>query len=580
MKKIMKNKYLIVAASVMVALSSCKNTDLTPTDSITDATFWRTTNDLEQYANGFYGNLGEANAFGDDNTDVRLNNNISNFFVGAYTVPNSDDSWSFNTIRNINYFLNRYQTVKGDQNLINQYVGEVRFFRALEYWGKIKRYGDYPWYEKDLGTSDEDLIFKGRDTRVFILGKIIEDLEFACANMQAKNKVQTGRLYNMVAYSQLARVCLYEGTRAKYANDATFTGELSATKLLEKAAKAAKFVMDNGGYAIQFDAVPYCKPVSDDKPLNYYAMFTQLTDVSSSSETILARIYIKDLVMHGMTRQLPGGTGMTRAMFQQYLCTDGLPTAVSPLYGGDEWLEDELKNRDRRLYQTIDNRAMTYIYRDGQATINQFPSIGGGIPTGYNLIKFRHSDPDQTIANACWTQWYLYRYAETLLIFAEAQAELGVLTQSEVDMTINVLRRRGGVAPLNISSIVTDPNWLDYGYTLSPVLHEVRRERSVELMAEGFRYDDIMRWRAGKLLTNPLAVYGTLVTPTVVKNYPGIFDTGAGTGVKLADYKGKQYIRTYMNIEGGYPWNDKMYLYPVPKEQISLNPKLTQNPGW
>lgn len=578
----MKFKLLIISIASIVLVSACDVVDLTPTDSINDATFWKSTNDLMQYANSFYNNLGGAGATYDDGTDVRLNNQINTFFSGAYVIPDTDTSnWNFRIIRNANYFLNRYQTVTGSETLINHYVGEVRFFRALEYWSKVKRFGDYPWYDKDLTTDDIDLIYKTQDPRNYVVGKIIEDLEFACSNMQAKTAVQSGRLYNMVAYAQLARVCLYEGTRAKYANDATFTGDLSPTSLLTKAANAAKYVMDNGGYSIVMDASPYCQPVDNGHPLNYYAMFTQLNDVSNGTETILARVYYQNRLMHNVTRQSnESSTGMTRAMFEQYLCTDGLPFSVSPLYQGDETMETELVNRDRRLYQTIDNRSLPYQYRNGANEVNDYPAISGSSPTGYNIEKFHHTDPNQWIANACWTQWYLYRYAEILLVYAEAKAELGTITQSDVEATINILRSRAGVTPLTIASITTDPKWPDYGYTLTPVLYEIRRERAVELMAEGFRNDDIMRWRAGKLLENPLSVYGCRVTPTVIANYPNVFDLGSGEGIKLVDYQGKRYIRAYMNLDGGYKWNDKMYLYPVPKNELSLNPNLKPTSGW
>lgn len=574
----MKHKYLVVATSALLALSSCGVTDLTPSDSINDAIFWKTTNDLELYANSFYTNLGGIDAWYDNNTDVRLSNQSSDYFSGAYVAPDADGAWSFSTIRNANYFLTRYQTVVGEQAVINHFVAEVRFFRALEYWNKVKRYGDYPYYDKDLGTSDEELIYKARDPRAFVVGKIIEDLEFACKNLRSKKDVATNRLYDYVAYAQLARVCLYEGTRAKYANDNTF----NANELLDKAAKAAKYIMDNGGYSITMDAAPYAPPVDAQHPLNYNAVFAQLSAINNSSECILAREYKQDLLMHNVSRQLEeSGSGLTKAMLIQYLCTDGKPIAISPLYKGDDSLNQELTNRDRRLYQTIDNRYLPYKLEKGAIVVNNYPSIGGGSPTGYNFMKLHHSEPTQWIANACWIQWHLYRYAETLLIYAEAKAELGAITQEDVNLTINKLRQRGGVAPLDLAAIEVDPNWPNYGHALTPVLYEVRRERAVELIGEGFRFDDIMRWRAGRLLENPLAVYGCTVTDYVIAKYPGVFDTGSGSGLKLVNYNGKRYIQAYTNnVKNGYTFNDRMYLYPVPKNQISLNPALTQNPGW
>lgn len=575
----MNYKSLLVALSALFALSSCNVTDLTPTDSFTDATYWRTTSDLELYANNFYKNLGGADAFYDNNTDVRMNKSSSSFFDGSYVVPESDESWSFSTIRNINYFLNRYQTVVGDPAIINHYVAEVRFFRALEYWNKVKRYGDYPWYDKDLTLSDEELIFKGRDPRAFVVGKIIEDLEFACNNLRKKNQVATNRLYDFVAYSQLARVCLYEGTRAKYAADAT----LDATALLTKAATAAKHIMDNGGYALVTNATAYVAPVDPAHPLAYYALFTQLDKISGNTECILAREYKKDIVIHGVTRQLEdGGNGLTKAMINQYLCIDGKPIAGNHLYLGANTLDEELTNRDPRLYQSIDNRFLPYKLDPVKGiVVHTLPNINGNAPTGYNTMKSHHTDPNQWTANSCYTQWYLYRYAEVLLIYAEAKAELGTITQADVDASINKLRARVGMANLDITSIVVDPNWPNYGHTLTPIIYEVRRERAVELLAEGFRYDDIMRWRAGKLLENPLAVYGRNVSDQMLIDYPKTFDVNQGNLTTVV-HNGVRYIQVYTNnVKNGYTWDDKYYLYPIPKGQLSLNPKLKpQNRGW
>lgn len=577
----MKYKSLLVAVSALFTLSACEVTDLTPTDSFTDATYWKNPTDLELYANNFYNNLGGIDAFYDNNTDVRIDKTSSNFFNGSYVVPDTDDQWGFGTIRNANYFMARYQTVRGDAALINHYVAEIRFFRALEYWAKVKRYGDYPWYDKDLKLSDEELIFKGRDPRAFVVGKIIEDLEFACNNLRSKADVATNRLYNFVAYAQLARVCLYEGTRAKYAQDNTF----DANGLLQKAERAAKYIMDNGGYSIVQNAIPFTQAVDATHPLSYNAMFTQLDKINNNGECILAREYRKEILMHGVTRQMEdGGNGMSKAMINQYLCTDGNPIAVSPLYKGIDSLNGELANRDRRLYQTIDNMYLPYKKDPTLGVVtNRYPNISGGSPTGYNVMKLHHSDPNQWIANNCWTQWFLYRYAETLLIYAEAKAELGTINQSDVDMTINLLRNRAGVAPLNIGAIANDPNWLDYGHSLTPIIKEVRRERAVELMAEGFRYDDIIRWRAGKLMENPLAVYGSSVSDYMlnsIKPYDKTFDVNGGN-LKTTILNGIRYIQVYSNsVENGYTWNDKYYLYPIPKNQLSLNPKLEQNQGW
>lgn len=568
----------ILYIGILIGCFSCEVTDLIPEDSITDVTYWKTPADLELFANQFYSNLDGPSATADDNTDIVATKNINTFVSGAYVVPNTDDGWKWTNLRNTNYFLNRYQTVTGDEKLINQYIAEVRFFRALDYAAKIKRYGDVPWYDKDLNTSDTELIFKARDPRSLLISKIIDDLEFACTHLQEPAKVAKGRLHTYAAYNLLARFCLHEGTHAKYHQSAT----IDATGLLKKAATAAKYIMDNGGYAISTtQSAPY---EFADYPLPYYALFVQLTDISDDKEVILARHYQKDVLMHGVTRQVEAaGSGLSKVFVEQYLGTDGKPASLHPNYS-DETIEVEVNGRDPRLYQTIDNKHLPFKIDRGKIVINEVTTVDASrCPTGYHTMKMHHPDPNQWTANACYTQYPVFRYAETLLIYAEACAELGQADQTVIDQTINLIRSRVNMPPLQVNAITPDPNKLDYGYELSDLLREIRRERSIELIREGFRWDDIVRWKAGKLFENPKCILGMTVNKEVAANYaPGTFDLdGSGSGIPLADINGKKLIRLYTNIQGGYKWNDKCYLYPLPKDELALNPNLLpQNPGW
>ena len=592
----MKKKYIGVLwiASALTLFSACDATDKFPTDSFTDENFWTSTQNLELYANGFYGNLGGANSHLDENTDIRPTTNISSYLSGSYVVPTSDDNWSWGNLRNINHFLENYSKVEGDEETINRYVGEVRFFRALDYFSKVRRYGDVPWYNKALQLEDTALIYKGRDPRALVVDSIIADLEFACQTIPEPSKVDKGRLHKYVAYQQLARVCLYEGTLEKYSNKQREMNERSKM-LLKKASDAAKYIIDNGGYDIvSMDS--YAPQIDDDHPLDYAALFSQTEDISDSKECVLARIYAPGLVVNSLSRDMEEATnsGMSKMMINQYLCTDGKPIGTTDLYKGDNTLEDEITNRDRRLYQTIQTQYLPYKYADGEITLPNNPAvIASNMPTGLNVMKFHSANPEMyTLAYNAYVQWFLYRYAEVLLIYAESQAELGTITQTDIDNTINKLRARAGVAPLDMNNITPTPKEykMDYGYPISDLLYEIRRERVVELFAEGFRWDDICRWRAGKLCENPLAIYGTTVTEKVREQYdavyssevsPHVFDVDGGK-VATAVYEGKRYVKLYQTIAdgNGYKWNDRMYLYPLPSNETTLNPKLGQNPGW
>lgn len=208
-------------------------------------------------------------------------------------------------------------------------------------------------------------------------------------------------------------------------------------------------------------------------------------------------------------------------------------------------------------------------------------------------MKFRNPVPAQNEANQTTYDWYVFRYAEVLLVFAEAKAELGTITQQDLDKSINLLRARldepgkfeMGRLTMNPAAdpLATVNGAPRYGYAISPLLYEIRRERRIELAFEGFRWDDICRWKAGKLIENPKTMLGITVNNDVEQFHT---DNNGGTNPfngraveTIADWDGaKNLLRIYSTSQR--TWNDKLYLKPLPTDQIQLNPNLTQNPGW
>ena len=191
--------------------------------------------------------------------------------------------------------------------------------------------------------------------------------------------------------------------------------------------------------------------------------------------------------------------------------------------------------------------------------------------TGYQI--FKGSDPDLSQKETGWvgtTASIVFRYAEALLIFAEAKAELGTITQEDLDRTINKLRDRVEMPHLVMSSIEADPNW-DFP-SLTPIINEVRRERRVELALEGYRHDDLMRWRAHELFVNKRPLGAKFIQ----EHYPTLVP---GESVYL-DENG--YVDFFQKgLPGGYGFKpERDYLYPIPSNELTLNDKLTQNPGW
>ncbi len=587
----MKIKHNSIIITILIALlfSSCDVTNTVPEDAITDLNYWNKVDDLKQYANSFYTTLSGPSAFYDTQSDNGVTNSPNNWLFDNVSVPGSGGGWAtadWSNIRNINYFLNRYQTVEGDEKDINHYVGEVRFFRANEYFNKIKTFGDIPWYEKDLTTSDTDELMKGRDPRMFVIDKILEDLDFAIANLKNPEDVEKGRLHKFAALQLKARIALYEGTWMKY------RGISGNEKYLQIAVEASNRIMSEGDYSIVIGEAPY---TFEDYPLSYRQQFIQ-EDLTTNAECVLPRIYVKDKLMHGLSRSVnETGWGVSKDFIESFLCIDGNPIAISPLFKGDDSFKNEITNRDPRLRNMIDNPNLPY-FLDGSKPIS-YPVTSIGVskaPTGYMASKFRDPVPAQNEANQTTYDWYVYRYAEVLLINAEAKAELGILTQEDLDKTINQLRARldepgkfeMGRLTLNpksdpLSIVNGKPR---YGYEISPLLYEIRRERRIELAFEGFRWDDIVRWKAGVLIENPKTMLGITVNDEV-EEFHTIHNGGTNpfngrTFYETQDWNGnhKKYLKVYDKTSR--IWNDRLYLNPLPTDQMQLNPNLKQNPGW
>lgn len=576
----MKRKYLLYSLIAgAFTLTGCNDAFLERApQTLNDETFWTTPNDLKTYATAFYGILpsGVAN-IDDQNSDDMVPRNVNQFIWDQYSVPAEDGEWSksdWQNIRNINYFMTHYQTVEGSEAEINRYVGEMRFFRALEYFSKIKTFGDVPWLEEDLNVDDTDILYGPKMPRNQVAQKIIEDLDFAIQWLPDGRVTSTGddanRITKDVARHVKARVCLHEGTYYKYHSELGY----DYTDLLTKAAEEANTLMASGRYSIYKDGDP---------AHDYYNMFV-MEDKSNLSEAILYIDYVNPLRRHNMGHgAYEALAGFSKDFVDGYLYVDGLPKALTSYPTADETMAEELANRDPRASQTIrndkffeGNESYTVIVTKDtlgadDAYITQF------IPTGYQTIK----GYDPATAHRGNTlevhDGIAYRYAETLLIYAEAKAELGSITQDDLDRSINQLRDRVGMPHLTTSVNFTDPNWPDYGYTLSPLLQEIRRERRVELAGEGFRFADICRWKAGQILNNVMTYVGKKISVKASQAKDGL---RANNGCVIIY---GNYTNADLSYQAGKSrtWNDKMYLYPIPTGELQRNPQLEpQNPGW
>ncbi|HRN48484.1 MAG TPA: RagB/SusD family nutrient uptake outer membrane protein [Niabella sp.] len=592
-----KNKFLLIFIILSVAFAACQKNflDRTPKTSISDGDYWRTANDLRLYVNNFYNGLpsyiksyftsGIYSLDDYEGTDNMVNRDYSRFLNGESTLPSSGGGWSsgdWGSIRSVNYFLGKYQNATGDQAAINKYLGEALYFKAYYYYDKLKRFGDLPWVSKALTPTDSTELYSPRLSRSVIADSIIAILDKAIELLPSKGAAgyEDFRIYKEVAALFQSRIALYEGTWEKYHAGTPYgVSGSNGVKYLNKAVSAAQIVINSGKFGLD----------NIGAPKGYFNLFNQIS-YSASKEVMFWRQYNADdgnVTFIARYMVVGGGRGITRNLVESYLCTDGKPISVSPLYQGDETLVKVATNRDPRLSQTVQINDGNHYLSDTSRFWH--PAWEGANEdkdyTGYQNCKGLNTDSRQQEIGKGTQGLIFYRYAEALLNLIEAKAELGTATQADVDATINLLRSRVGMPGLNIAAISTDPNW-DFP-ELSPLINEIRRERRVELAIEGYRHDDIWRWAAAGKLIKGWKPKGAKRSQFMnfLKDWS---NPGKGnyndivSGLYPVD--DNDYIFPYKsNVVGNSGFNfktDRDYLSPLPTNQLILNPNLKQNPGW
>lgn len=513
-----------------------------PLDQISDIEFWNTATDIEIYANQFYPDLRDPhyNWQHDNISDNNAPGDRHAYSWNEYLIPATGGGWGksdWQPIRRCNYALVRIAEMDKNDAVL-RYEGEIRFFKAFYYHEMVKQFGDVPWYDSDLQTDSEDL-YKPRDSRKVVFDNLLQDLDFAVEHLPEESS--EGRLTKYAALAFKAEACLFEGTFRKY------HGLGDHEEILRESAEAAEAVINSGLFAIYSTGNP---------GQDYFDLFVQY-DLTGNPEAILFQKFVQGIRMHNNVRQLgEQSTGYTKDFVNSYLCRDGLPISLSPLYQGDAEFGDEFENRDPRMFQSIYHPDRPYrIYSDGSVDYREMPEFDNNyVTTSYYITKgYSPYEVDrlqlQTVIDV-----FTYRYGKLLVTYAEAKAELGEATQEVLDKSVNLLRDRVAMPHLNVDVGFVDPNWPDWEVPISPLLNEIRRERRIETAGEGTRWDDLVRWKAGKLLENPLT-------------YRGARDPATGEYREIYPGNTRQ-------------WNDRLYLYPLPTQELALNPQLTQNPGW
>ena len=502
--------------------------------------------------------------------------------TGERLIPSTAGSsgWNWDDLRKINTFFKYFEQCE-DENAKKEYSGVASFFRAYFYYNKIKRFGDVPWYDEVIGSNDTELLQKPRDSRVFIVEKIIEDLDRAIENLNTDQS--SDRVSRWTALALKSRVCLFEGTYRKYHSNLNLSG---SDELLQLSFGAAERLMNEGPF----------KLYSTGNPEEDYRDLFASSD-AKEVEILLARRYSKDLdainsVNYYFTSPTQEDVGLTKSIVNTYLMDNGSPFTNQGNYENFDF-KNETNNRDARLSQTLRTPGYTRIGGSSQV----LPDFAASI-SGYQIIKYV-ADETQDGFQAGNQDLPIFRYAEVLLNFAEAKAELGVLTQADIDISIALLRARAGMPSLNLSIANTTPDPIlqnrhpNVSGANTGVILEIRRERRVELVLEGFRYDDLMRWKNGKLLEEHFTgMYFSGLGEFDLEG-DGSFDVEIFQGTPTSSAPQSVEIGGVLSLSNGSEGNllpflnrtksfdeNKDYLYPIPSGDIQLNPNLTQNPNW
>lgn len=570
----MKKYIVLFLLCPLLFVAGCKKDLLEklPLDRLTDDDYWTSESNVRTFSWNFYPRYFPGYAAGFDLswggffTGESLNDDVASSSRFTQTTPSSNGSWSFTWIRRANLYIDRIKTVPMSDEAKKHWIGIARFFRGIEFSNRVNDFGDFPWYGRVLTEEATDL-YKPRDSRTLVMDSVLADFQYAAANVRVNDGDKT--IVNRYAVlATMSRVFLFEGTWQKY----HIGNNAKAKEYLEAAKWAANEVMTKGGYSVASD---------------YRGLFSS-QDLSANSEIILYRRYETGLITHSLASYVnkEAQTGYTKEAVDAYLAKDGLPIKLSPLYQGDKTIYQgsakksaAMVNRDPRINETFADslRITGYVKDYGYST------------SGYAVVKFLDEavrDQAEGLSQTNTSDSPEIRFGEVLINYAEATAELGTLTQADLDKSINKLRARADVKIPALQIIGTQPAVNGKVYddperdpTVPSLIWEIRRERRVELMMEGFRLDDLRRWKKLDYVDQI--------------NFP---DANRGAWIKRSDYPKATTVKIENNAAEGYIIpiqsaasirvfdNPRVYLSPVGPDQIKLykdqGVDLTQNPGW
>ena len=560
------------------AVSSCSDyLERPPMDEvINNPEFYNNENNVESTVNGWYDIYFTGYKVGWERSDFFEGTEVAEwcddlaqqeatFFTTV--APSESSYWDFSTVRRINILIAGVEGSSLPEETKNHWLGVGRFFRGMEYSKLVRTFGDVPFYDKEVMSDDVAQLYKPRDSREYVMDKVLEDFTFAANNVRTSDGTDGLTVNRSVVDAYMSKVFLFEGTWQKYREK----NNEYAEKYLKAAKDAAARVMDGTSGKTY--------SISDD----YKALTTSL-DLAGNPEILLYRSYVSGVKTHGeMSWQIEQvqASAPSKSLVDSYLTTNGLPINQSGNadYKGDKTIKDELANRDPRLLANVADslclNGVVALYGIGGYLGNRF--------INESLIGTADGQSNTNVTDAP-----IMKYNEVLLNYIEAAAELAdmnlySLSQTDFDNTINAIRKRASV---NMPALTFSGNQLS-----------VNGVRRVELVYEGLRFDDLRRWSKlwySDMVLNPKVNMGAYVDKA---KYVEEYNEKHGTKLKAdqlaitLDGGEKGYIIPIQAQSLKRTFAEKDYLYPIPTGEITLYEdkaaqlgdatiKLEQNPGW
>ena len=583
----MKNK-IIALFLVAFAFASCESyLDRAPMDSNSDATNWSSESALEIYAWSLYANFegyGSGWTRGQYLSEAMSDDYVQDSYAKpTESAPSANSAWSnpYVEIRRANILLSRVDKVPGlSATAANHWKGVAKFFRAQQYYKLVTTFGDCVWVDAEVDIDNAEALNQPRTSRVDVMKNVCADLQFAAENCRYTTD---NTVSNMAAYALLSRVALFEAAWQKY----HAKNNTEASYFYGVAKAAANEIIKSNNYSIHNNYIS-----------NYISK-----SLAGNTEMIMYKVYdhtgegakvTHAHAMQGWSSSSSKSWGLTKSAVENFANANGLPIHMGEY--NDETIEAIFADRDARLSLICDPEVL--------CTVGFAYTEGVNSSTGYytdKLVDWNDYGTATWSAPANTADAPIYTLSEVMLNYAEACAEIedlggAAMSQNDLNISVNELRAKHGNMPaltyagkgkvsVNGVEITADPKNTE---GISNLLWEIRRERRSELMCDGFRYEDLLRWKQGYLLDfskNPDGYRG--VSRAALEAYvaahkdePLHKDQSMAT-IEANNKFDDKYLLGFDPAANNRKFDEsKNYLEPIPSTQITLHPALGQNPGW